>query len=63
MNFLKKHSDTNYIIRLHVKPNSKNQKVKDTGEFLTISLCSKPIQNKANKELINLLIKKLRKVS
>ncbi|MFX0104773.1 MAG: DUF167 domain-containing protein [Candidatus Hodarchaeota archaeon] len=59
MIFLKKHSDTNYIIRLHVKPNSKNQKVEDNGEFLKISLNSKPTQNKANNELINLLKKKL----
>ena len=29
-------------------------------DFLTISLCSKPIQNKANKELLNLIKKKLK---
>ncbi|MFX0039441.1 MAG: DUF167 domain-containing protein [Promethearchaeota archaeon] len=55
MKFIEKHSETIYIINVNVKTNCKNQKVVHNGNFLTISLRSKPIQNKANKELINLL--------
>ncbi|MFX1597263.1 MAG: DUF167 domain-containing protein, partial [Promethearchaeota archaeon] len=43
----------------HIKPSSKSQKIINNNEFLTISLLSKPIQNRANKELINLLRRKL----
>ena len=59
MTYLKKKSENTYLIKLYVKPNSKNQKIIDNGEFLTIYLRSKAIQNKANKELINLLKNKL----
>ncbi|MFX1302514.1 MAG: DUF167 domain-containing protein [Promethearchaeota archaeon] len=59
MKFLKKYSDTNYIIRLIVKPNSRRQDIIDNGEFLTILIRSKAKQNRANIELINLLKKKL----
>ncbi|MFX0000238.1 MAG: DUF167 domain-containing protein [Candidatus Hodarchaeota archaeon] len=60
MIFLEKHSDTIYTIRLNVKTNSKNQKIIYNGDSLTIYLHSKPIQNKANKELINLIKWKLK---
>jgi len=60
MNFLEKHSDTIYTIRLNVKTNSKNQNIVNNGDFLTIFLHSKPIQNKANKELLNLVKRKLK---
>jgi uncharacterized protein (TIGR00251 family) len=60
MNFLKKPSDLMYLLRVKVKPNSKNQKIVNNGDSLTISLNSKPVQNKANKELINLIKKKLK---
>ncbi|MHA2398783.1 MAG: DUF167 family protein [Promethearchaeota archaeon] len=43
-----------------MKPNAKFQKCIDDGDYLTIFIRSKPIQNKANKELINLLKKKLK---
>ncbi len=59
MKFLEKYSDTNFIIRLIVKPNSRQQDIIDSGEFLTILVRSKAKQNKANIELINLLKKKL----
>ena len=59
MNFLTKLSDLMYLLRVNVKTNSKNQKIVNNGEFLTISLNSKPVQNKANRELINLIKKKL----
>jgi uncharacterized protein (TIGR00251 family) len=59
MKFLRKHSDNKFIIRLKIKPNSINQKIINNGDFLKIFLKSKPIQNKANKELINIFKKKL----
>jgi len=43
-----------------VKPNSKKQDVINNGEFLTILVRSKAIQNKANKELINLIKRRLK---
>ena len=59
MGFIEKHSTTKYIIRLHVKTNSKNQKIVKIGDNLTIFLKSKPIQNKANIELLSLIKNKL----
>ncbi len=63
MKFIEKHSDTNYFIKLNVKTNCKTQKVIINGDFLTILLKSKPIQNKANKELINLFKMKFKILS
>ena len=60
MNFLKIHSDLVFLLRVNIKTNSKNQNIVKNNDFLTISLNSKPIQNKANKELINLIKKKLK---
>ncbi len=60
MNFLEKHSNTIYFIRVNVKTNSKTQAIVNNVGFLTIFLTSKPIQNRANKELINLLKRKLK---
>ncbi|UCC20903.1 MAG: DUF167 domain-containing protein [Promethearchaeota archaeon] len=59
MKFMEKHSDTDFIINLIVKPNSKHQKIIDSGEFLTVLIRSKAKQNKANIELIKLLKNKL----
>lgn len=59
MGLIEKHSNTNYIIKLQVKTNSKTQKVIYNNDILTIFLKSKPIQNKANRELISLLKNKL----
>jgi len=60
MKFLKKFSDHTYLIKLNVKPNSKTRKIINNDDFLTILLSSKPIQNKANKELINYIKNKLK---
>ncbi|MDX1797921.1 MAG: DUF167 domain-containing protein [Candidatus Lokiarchaeia archaeon] len=54
MKFIEKSSNTTFIIKLNVKTNCKTQKVIVNEDFLTIFLRSKPIQNKANKELFNL---------
>ncbi|MFX0070636.1 MAG: DUF167 domain-containing protein [Candidatus Hermodarchaeota archaeon] len=60
MDFIKKYSGNSYVIYLNVKTNSKKQDIKIDGNFLTIFLRSKPIQNKANKELFSLLRKRLK---
>ncbi|MHA1273948.1 MAG: DUF167 domain-containing protein [Promethearchaeota archaeon] len=54
-----KDSNNSVLLNIFVKPNSKKQKISYDGEFLLISLVSKAIQNKANKELIKLLKNKL----
>ena len=59
MKFLEKIRDFSYIVHVKVKPNSKKQDIIDNGEFLTILVRAKAIQNKANKELINLIKRKL----
>ena len=57
--FIEKKSEIIYFLYLSVKPNSKKQNVDFDEEKLIISLRSKPIQNKANKELMSILKKKL----
>ncbi len=59
MSSFEKHADINYILKLNVKTNSKKQIIVNNGDFLTIFLKSKPIHNKANKELINLIKRRL----
>ncbi|MHA2048809.1 MAG: DUF167 domain-containing protein [Promethearchaeota archaeon] len=54
-----KESDLTFLLYVKIKPNARIQKCSSDGDSLTISIRSKPIQNKANKELINLLKKKL----
>ena len=60
MKFIEKYSETDFIIKLNVKTNCKTQKIIVNDDFLTILLKSKPIQNKANKELLNLLKMRLK---
>ena len=60
MKFLEKIRDMSYVIHVKIKPNSKKQDIINNGEFLTILVRAKAIQNKANKELINLIKKKLK---
>ena len=63
MHYIKKISDNEFILNLFIKPNSKNQQVLKPmlgDEYITIALCSIPIKNKANVELLKLLKKKLR---
>ena len=57
MGFIEKKSEITFLLHINVKPNSKKQKIIDNSECLTIFLRSKPIQNRANKELISLLKK------
>lgn len=60
MGFLEKISENIFHLHIYVKPNSKNQRIYNNLNHLIISLQSKPVQNKANKELIKLLKKKLK---
>ena len=57
--YFEKKSDDSFLLHVHVKPNSKKQDIIDNEEYLTILIRSKAIQNRANKELLNLLKKKL----
>jgi uncharacterized protein (TIGR00251 family) len=56
-------SERTILLKIRVKTNSKLQKIsynRCIDSWITINLISKPIKNKANKELIKLLSKKLR---
>jgi len=57
--FLEQLVDNSFFLRVSVKPNSKKQDIFINGDFLTIQVRSKALQNKANKEVLNLLRKKL----
>ena len=59
MKFLEKVRDFSYVVHVKVKTNSKKQSIINNGEFLTILVRSKAMQNKANNELINLIKKRL----
>ncbi len=58
-NYLEKETDLSFLLRVYVKTNARKQEIIENGETLLISLRAKPIQNKANRELIGLLKKKL----
>ena len=63
MDFLELKPNNIYLLRIRVKTNAKKQEILQCSEIdscLTIKLHSKPIQNKANKELLNLIKKKLK---
>ena len=59
-NFIEKKSKDSFLLHLNVKPNSRKQEIINNDDNLTVKLRSKPVQNKANKELLNLLKKKLK---
>ena len=58
--FIEKKAEDSYLLHIIVKPNAKKQAIVIDADHLIISLQSKPIQNKANKELITLLKKRLK---
>ncbi|MHA2289211.1 MAG: DUF167 domain-containing protein [Promethearchaeota archaeon] len=62
MKFIELKANDTYLLRLKVKTNSRKQEIflfseKDT--WLSVKLKSKPVKNKANSELINLIRKRL----
>jgi len=62
MVFSKDSSERIIFLKIRVKTNSKVQKIaynQFTDSWISINLISKPVKNKANKELIKLLSKKL----
>jgi len=62
MNWLKKSSENQFYLHVKVRPNSKMQQIEIDNydpSSIIIKLRSKPTQNKANKELLKLLKKKL----
>lgn len=59
MSFLKKINEFTYQISLFVKPGSNRQYIRQDENHLIVSLKSQPVKNKANKELMSLLKKKI----
>ncbi len=60
LKIIEKKADNVAIIHLFVKPNSKRQAIVVDGDNLMIQVSSKPVQNKANKEVLAMLKKKLK---
>jgi len=63
MDFIKIKSNNLYLLQIRVKTNSKKREIlrcSENDSNLTILLRSKPVQNKANRELLNLIKKKLK---
>lgn len=58
MSSFEKHK-ADYFLKVNVKTNSKKQKIVNSGDYFTVFLKSKPKQNKANKELLNLIKSRL----
>ena len=62
MGFLEIKAKNVYLLRVNVKTNSNKQEIlpcSETDSWLPIKLKSKPVKNKANKELINLIKKRI----
>ena len=62
MSFLDIKTKTIYHLRVKIKPNSHRQEIlpcSETDSWLPIQLKSKPVKNKANKELIILMKRRL----
>ena len=62
MSFLDIKAKNVYLLRVKVKTNSIKQEIlpySETDSWLSINLKSKPVKNKANKELINLIKKRM----
>lgn len=59
MSFLKKVNENIFTLSIHVKTNSKEQKIIQENDNLVVSLKSPPIKGKANKELLKLIKKEV----
>jgi uncharacterized protein (TIGR00251 family) len=58
MDFFEVKSNNVYLLRVKVKTNSSKQEImpySKTDSWLSVKLKSKPVKNKANKELISLI--------
>ena len=58
--FLEKQSNKSFLLRVIVKPNSKKQEISSNGDVLIIKVRSNALKNKANREVIKLVSKKLK---
>ena len=58
--YIDKISNNSFLLHVKIKPNSRKQEIIKEEEQLIIRVRSKALQNKANKELLGLLRKKLR---
>jgi len=58
--YIDKKSNKSFLLHVKIKPNSRKQEIIKEEEQLIIRVRSKALQNKANKELLGLLRKKLR---
>jgi len=56
---IEKKTEYEFALKVEVKPNSNNQDIKIDENHVLIALKSKPIKNKANKELLQLLKRRL----
>ncbi len=59
LKYIEKKNNNSFLLHVSVKTNSNKQEIIMDGENLTIRIRSKPIQNKANKELLDFLRKKV----
>ncbi|MFO8020516.1 MAG: DUF167 family protein [Promethearchaeia archaeon] len=48
-----------FLLQVYVQPNSRREKIEPDGDYIAISVKAKAKRNKANKDLIKLLKKKL----
>lgn len=55
-----KQNGDNLIVRLKIVPNSSKNDIFFDGEMLKVKVTAQPMENKANKALIELLSKKLK---
>lgn len=53
-------TDKGLIVRLKIVPNSSRNEIVQEGDFLKVKIAAQPIENKANKALIEFLAKKLK---
>jgi uncharacterized protein YggU (UPF0235/DUF167 family) len=60
MVIIKKKNEYEFLLYLSVKPNSREQSIELSDDSIIVHVQSKPVQNRANKEIINILRKKLR---
>jgi uncharacterized protein (TIGR00251 family) len=58
-NYIEKRSNNSFLLRVKIKPNSRKQEIIKDEDRLIIRVRSKALKNKANKELLGFLRKKL----
>lgn len=59
INQIKESEKNVFLLQVYVKPNSRREKIESDGDYIAISVKSKARRNKANKDLLKLLKKRL----